>query len=187
MQGRSRAGAGPVQGRSSSGVAGALMQPWSEGSAKEVGTKLIRSEVLAPQPRFRGEPSTRYGKATSWRTNEVRRAGPVVLDLQPRRYPGVACTGLVRQFSFHSHHCSRTKGAPTRQPRPTAWGLGQPTFLCPERATHARVLPFQGASVCDWTGFLGRCPRLTSPGTFGARQTRHAPHANACHHCRRHC
>jgi hypothetical protein len=27
-------------------------------------------------------------------TNEVRRAGPVVLDLQPNRYPGVAYTGF---------------------------------------------------------------------------------------------
>jgi hypothetical protein len=38
---------------------------------------------------------------------------------------------LMAMAAARGYGCLRTKGALTRQPRPSAWGLDQPTFLCP--------------------------------------------------------
>jgi hypothetical protein len=65
-------------------------------------------------------------RALCRRTTEVRHGAAKTPDIEQERPRAVACTGLVRQWLRHFLHHSRTKGASTHQPRPSAWELGPP-------------------------------------------------------------
>jgi len=91
------------------------------------------SFVVSANDKYELPPPAKQGRQTRRKT------------LETQRLAAVSSIRLVRLWFYCLSSHARTEGAASRQPRPTAWGLGQPTFVCPERATLARVLPFQGA------------------------------------------